>query len=213
MYPGDSMDSPDMKREELIREVLALEWEMFTNVNSINGRASCQDDDKTFIIMRKAQADVWSMDTLKSYLLDLKNAKDDKTNLMAIKYARMMEATFPEEYENLKEQLPVVSDRSRKLAIEIVKYHLKWSMEAFGKYPKLFSLGRPASGSAGRSNSIENYLKGELLTYSEETLGLCLKDTIAAANNDMNLSLEILKNTAKSYGFDSLDAIEEKLSG
>lgn len=207
------MNIPYMKQEELIKEVLDLEWEMFTNVNSINGRASCQDDDKTFIIMRKAQADTWSMDTLKSYLKDLKAAKSDKRNLMAVKYARMMETTFPEEYENLKEQLPVVSDRSCKLVNEIVKYHLKWSMEAFDKFPKLFSMGRPASGNVGRSNSIESYLKSELLTYSEKTLELCLKDTMAAADNDINLSLEILKNTARSYGFESLDEIEKKLSG
>ena len=201
-----------MKREEITKEVLDLEWEMFANVNSVNGRASCQDDTRTFIIMRKAQADTWSVDTLKSYLNDLKSAKGDKINLMAVKYARMMELTFPEEYDALKKQLPAVSDRSRKLAQEIVKYHLKWSMEASGKYPEFFSLGRPVSGNAGRSNSIENYLKSELLTYSEETLELCLKDTTAAAEKDMNLSLEILKNTAMSYGFDSLDAIEEKLS-
>ncbi|MFC1838761.1 DUF4125 family protein [Thermodesulfobacteriota bacterium] len=207
------MDIPDMKREGLIKEVLDLEWEMFTNVNSANGRASCQDDTGTFMIMRRAQAGIWSADTLTSYLNDLRAAKYDKRNLMAEKYARMMEATFPEEYEILEKQLPAVSDRSRELAREIVKYHLKWSMEASGKYPKFFSLGRPVSGNTDRSNSIENYLKSELLTYSEETLELCLKDTIAAADNDTNLSIEILKNTARSYGFDSLDAIEEKFSG
>lgn len=207
------MDNPDIKREEVIKEVLDLEWEMFTNVNSVNGRASCQDDFKTFMIMRRAQAYIWSVDTLTTYLNDLSVAKRDKINLMAVKYARMMEATFPEEYEILKEQLPDVSDRSRKLTQEIVKYHLEWSLEAFGKYPRFFSLGRPVSQNTDRSNSIENYLKSELLTYSEETLELCLKDTIAAAENGVNLSLEILKNTARSYGFDSLDAIEERLSG
>ncbi|MFC1495531.1 DUF4125 family protein [Thermodesulfobacteriota bacterium] len=207
------MDIPDMKREGLIKEVLGLEWEMFTNVNSANGRASCQDDTGTFMIMRRAQAGIWSADTLTSYLNDLRAAKYDKRNLMAEKYARMMEATFPEEYEILEKQLPAVSDRSRELAREIVKYHLKWSMEASGKYPKFFSLGRPVSGNTDRSNSIENYLKSELLTYSENTLELCLKDTIAAADNDVNLSLEILKNTANSYGYSSLDEIEEKSPG
>ena len=202
-----------MKREDIIKEVLALEWEMFTNVNSTEGRTSCQDDLKTFMIMRRAQAGVWSEDTLSSYLDDLRAAKQDKKNLMAIKYARMMEVTFPLEYEAIKEQLPPVSDRIRKLAREIVEYHLKWSMEASGKYPRLFSMGRPVSSDMNRANSIENYLKSELLTYSENTLELCLRDTIDAADDNLNLSIEILKNTARNYGFDSLEALEKTLKG
>lgn len=202
-----------MKREELINKVLDFEWEMFTNVNGADGRATCQDDKKTFMIMRKAQADIWSADTLNSYFNDLKVAKQNNANLMTLKYARMMEMTFPEEYEAIKKQLPVISVRVSDLVCEIVKHHLKWSMEASQKYPKLFSLGRPVTGTVDRSISIENYLRSELLTYSENTLNLCLKDTIEAAGNDINLSLEILKNTAGSYGFDALDAIEEKSSG
>ena len=202
----------NLKGEEVIKEVLELEWEMFTNVRSINGRASCQDDRETFLIMRKAQADIWSAETLSSYSNDLRSAKHDKINLMAIKYARMMEVTFPEEYSELKNQLPPVSPRIRDLVLEIVKYHLEWSMEASDRYPKLFTLGRPVSGNLNRSNSIENYLKSELLTYSVDTLELCLKDTIEAANKGINLSLEILKNTAAGYGFDSLEEIEKRLS-
>lgn len=207
------MNNPEIKREELIKKVLGLEWEMFTSVNSANGRALCQDDNKTFMIMRRSQAEIWSVNTLASYLDDLMAAKRDNNNLMAVKYARMMEVTFPEEYINLEKQLPAVSERSRELVEEIVKYHLEWSMEASRRYPKFFSLGRPVSGTADRINSIENYLKSELLTYSGDTLALCLKDTIVAADKGVNLSLEILKNTAKSYGFDSLDAVEDKLTG
>ncbi|MBU4009243.1 MAG: DUF4125 family protein [Proteobacteria bacterium] len=205
-----------MERKELTKSILELEWEMFTNVANADGRASCQDDRPTFMIMRKAQADIWDMDTLSSYSNDLKAAKENKINLMTIKYARMMEITFPDEYEAIKNELPPVSPRSRELVDEIVKYHLNWSIEASGKYPKLFSLGRPVTAANSRighfSASIDNYLQSELLTYSEATLELCLKNTLEAVRNDVNLSLEILKNTAKSYGFETLDAIEEALS-
>ncbi|MBU3947680.1 MAG: DUF4125 family protein [Proteobacteria bacterium] len=205
-----------MERKELTKSILELEWEMFTNVSNADGRASCQDDRPTFMIMRKAQADIWDMDTLSSYSNDLKAAKENKINLMTIKYARMMEITFPDEYEAIKNELPPVSPRSRELVDEIVKYHLNWSIEASGKYPKLFSLGRPVTAANSRighfSASIDNYLQSELLTYSEATLELCLKNTLEAVRNDVNLSLEILKNTAKSYGFETLDAIEEALS-
>jgi len=50
-----------MERKELTNCILELEWDMFTNVTNVGGRASCQDDRKTFIIMRKAQAHIWSM--------------------------------------------------------------------------------------------------------------------------------------------------------
>jgi hypothetical protein len=205
-----------MEREELIKNILEFEWDMFTNVASADGRASCQDNKPTFMVMRKAQADTWGMDTLASYLNDLKIAKENKINLMSIKYAYMMEITFPEEYEAIKNQLPPVLPRVRELVDEIVKYHLKWSIEASGEYPKLFSLGRPVTASDSRgghfSASIDNYLQSELLTYSEATLELYLKDTLEAAANNINLPVEILKNTAKSYGFESLEAIEKKLS-
>ena len=173
-----------------------------------------QDDKKTFIVMRRAQADVWSTDTLSSYLGDLEVATKGSINLMSIKYARMMEVTFPDEYESIKNLLPTVTENTLSLVTEIVKYHLSWSIEASKKYPGLFSLGRPVTTAVVQTQhtiSIENYLRSELLTYSENTLELCLKDTIKAFDNDVNLSLEILINTARSYGYDSLDAIEKAL--
>lgn len=204
-----------MERKALNNNILELEWDMFTNITNIGGRASCQDDRPTFMIMRKAQADIWSMNTLVSYLHDLKEATQGKINLMAVKYARMMKITFPEEYEEIKNELPLVSPRVHELADEIMKYHSKWAQEAFFKYPRLFSLGRPITtvdSGGGHYASIDNYLHSELLTYSEATLELCLKDTQKAEAEGRNLALEILKNTAESYGFESLDAIEKALS-
>ncbi len=204
-----------IEREQIIEKILALEWDMFSNVVNVNGRASCQDDKKTFIIMRKAQAEIWSKYTLASYLQDLESAKKDRINLMSIKYARMMEVTFPDEYVKIKDHIPPVSEDAHQLVNEIVDYHLTWSIDASKKYPKLFSINRPVLTKEMKSQhttSIENYLRSEMLTYSENTLKLCLEDTRKAFNNKVNLSLEILRNTSKSYGYDSLDAIEKSLS-
>jgi hypothetical protein len=203
-----------MERKELADKIIELEWEMFTNTNNAGGRASCQDDKQTFMVMRKAQANIWSKETLSGYLQDLEDASRKQMNLMTIKYARMMKLTFPDEYNAIKEKLPQVSAHSLELADEIMKYHSKWSKEAADKYPKLCSLGRPVTSSGKNSQyaAIDNYLHSELLTYSEATLELCLKDTLKAASAGVNLSLEILKNTAESYGFNSLDAIESALS-
>ncbi len=203
-----------MERKELTNNILELEWDMFTNITNIGGRASCQDDRPTFMIMRKAQADIWSTNTLISYLHDLEDAVRNKMNLMAIKYAHMMKITFPEEYEKIKDKFPPVSTRVRELAHEIMEHHSKWALEASVKYPKVFSLGRPvtAPDRGGHYPSIADYLQSELLTYSEATLELCLQDTQKAEAEGKNLSLEILKNTAESYGFESLDSMEKALS-
>lgn len=204
-----------MERNEIIERIVELEWEMFTSVNNAGGRASCQDDKKTFLIMRRSQSDIWSTDTLKSYLIDIEDATGKKINLMAIKYAHMMEITFPDEYEAIKKDLPQVSAVVRRIAGRIMEYHSAWALEASEKYPKLFSLTRPVNATdtrAGHTASIDNYLKSELLTYSEATLELCLKDTLKAADEGVNLSLEILKNTAESYGFKSLEAIEDAIA-
>lgn len=203
-----------MEREQIIEKILVLEWSMFSSVKGVNGRASCQDDKKTFLTMRRAQADIWSTDTLAGYLADLESADRERINLMSIKYARMMKITCPDEYERIKDRLPPVSEGIHDLVSKIVNFHLAWSIEASKKYPGVFSLGRPVSTSGmktGHTISIENYLRSELLTYSENTLKLCLKDTIEAIDNNRNMSIEILRNTARSYGYDSLEAIEKSL--
>ena len=204
-----------MERQQLIDNILELEWKMFTNAPSADGRAACQDDKATFLIMRKAQADIWSTDTLASYLYDLEEASQIGINLMTIKYAHMMKITFPDEYENIKSKLPPVSPGALELAREIMKYHSKWAKEASGKYPHLFSMGRPVNSTDSDGSNfaaIDNYLYSELLTYSEATLKHCLEDTLKAESEGKNLSVEILKNTAKSYKFDSLEEIEEVFS-
>ena len=46
----------DMKRratpkDDLINEIVEVEWEMFDKVNNAGGRAACQDDEWTFYAM------------------------------------------------------------------------------------------------------------------------------------------------------------------
>jgi hypothetical protein len=204
-----------MERKPLTDNILEIEWEMFTEAGNVGGRAACQNERPTFIIMRRAQAEIWSLDTLRSYFDDLQKARQDGLNLMTVKYARMMESTFPGEYEAIKDELPPVSPGARQMAQRIMQHHLEWSKAAKARYPRLFSLGRPLNGSDPASQgraSIGTYLFCELLTYSEATLAHCLADTRKAAAEGVNLSLEILKNTAQHYGFDSLLAIEDALA-
>ena len=61
-------------KENLIKLVIDVEWSMFQNIENIDGRASCQEDPKTFKIMRSSQFESWSKAALESYLDDLQEA-------------------------------------------------------------------------------------------------------------------------------------------
>ncbi len=126
-------------KEELIKQILTLEWEMFQATQNAGGRAECQDDWKTFEIMRSSQAKVWSDDALESYLSDLELAGSEDENLVAYKYGYMMELTYPDEFEKIKDRLPAISPFKQSLVEEICSYHGKWTLEAHERYPKLAS--------------------------------------------------------------------------
>ncbi|MDR0818089.1 MAG: DUF4125 family protein [Oscillospiraceae bacterium] len=203
-----------MHRQKLIVDIVNLEWEMFTNAQNSGGRADCQDDLQTFIIMRSAQASVWENDTLESYHGDLENAAALGINLMMLKYARMMEITFPAEYAQIKDMLPEVSEETTNMVGIIAAINTAWAQEIAERYPKLSSLGRPADYASAIESGVEqwaaqdNYLRSELLTYSEHTLELCMRDTLDAQRQGRNMVTEILEATVERYGYASLDAAE-----
>ncbi len=79
-------------KEELIAKIIGIEWEMFRSVTNIGGTAGCQEDPKTFEIMRPSQAMSWSDEALESYLEDLQEAEKNERNLITEKYARIMQS-------------------------------------------------------------------------------------------------------------------------
>ncbi len=203
-----------MDKKELVEAIVKREWKMFGETQNRGGRASCQDDWPTFNIMRSSQHAVWKTDTLEAYLNDLDAALACGDNLVTLKYAYMMRVTFPDEYEQIKDCLPAVSDEKRRLVDEISRIFAEWTAESSKKYPLLASMGRPinsAEAGGGHWAAIDNYLYSELLTYSENTLSLCLRDALAAKERGESLSVEILRNTARLYGYPGLDELEASL--
>ena len=200
------------EREQLIFEVAQTEWELFQQVYNTGGRASCQDDPDTFFKMRMSQCMVYSDEVLLSYREDCENACKEGRNVIFEKYGRMMESTFPEEYEGIKEHLPDVTDKL-DIVEKIVKVNLEWDAEMMKEYPNLRKRGRVATTAEDgimAGSSMESYLRGELLTYSKRTLELVWKETEEAYNKGESLLKQTITNETLFYGYQSLEAAEAR---
>jgi hypothetical protein len=200
-------------REELTDLVIDKEWKMFQDVPNVGGKAACQEDLNTFRTMRYSQVLNWSEATLESYLNDLKAAENDGRNLLAEKYARMMQTTWPSEYDHIKHMLAPVDPRSIECIEQIVPAVLKWEEALLKKYPHILKKGRPlfSRQDAPGVTSIETYLRGELATYSPKTLELYLANIRRQQSQGINGSAIILAEMMSRYGFSSLEEADEKL--
>lgn len=202
-----------MDKETLVEKIVNLEWEAFDQVDNEGGRADCQDDFQTFSIMRKSQYQVWTEEMLHSFILDFENANKNGINLIAQKYGYMMESTAPKRFETIKNQLMPVSQEKRALIEQIVAIQVGFMEEFAAAYP--LSAGNARSIHTKEDHlyntSYETYLRGELMTYSDETLMLYGRFIVEKAQNHENQAKQIMNETAVFYGYDSVDQLEERL--
>ncbi len=203
----------DSFKTALVNELVSLEWEAFDKVDNEGGRADCQDDWNTFSIMRKSQYYTWTDDMLKSYIGDFHRANDRGWNLITEKYGRMMESTAPLRYAQIRESLPKLPDVKKEIIEEIVKIQVGWMEEFAARYPKAAQNARSIHTAEDTpfNTSYETYLRGEISTYSDETLDLYGRFIARLCREDENLAKMIMTNTALLYGYGSLDELEEKL--
>ena len=171
-----------MERRELERQIVEKEWLMFQQVQGVNGRAACQDDWTTFLIMRLSQFEGWDTDVLESYFEDIVQAEAQERNLIMEKYAYMMEETDPVYFLSIKELLPEISEE-------------KQLMEGIG-----------VDGTV----SVRNYLKCELYTYSAKTLALFILSI--EKNPEYNRYLATMQKMVQAYGYSSLEEAEKEMA-
>jgi hypothetical protein len=182
---------------ELIERIVDHELGMFLSVPA-DGDYSCQQHPESFRLHRRAQFSIWSRDTLKSYLQDLLRAEAEGTNLMTIKYARM-DDLIPKTNHN-----PLIDS--------IVAIQYRWQQEIFAKYPNLMQRARPLSSgedSAFRT-SFQTYLRGELESYSDNTLALLYRDMNDLQNRGMNGSELVYEFLVRKMGYSSLEEAERR---
>lgn len=203
-----------MDKNEIIKDIIDIEWDMFSQVQNVGGKASCQGRPDTFEIMRKSQMSTWSIDLLQSWFNDLKDGQESGNNLMSLKYAYMMENTHPAEFQEIKDQLPEISSDVLKMIDEIVKIHIAWKKDLNEKYPMLASRGRPISNNSDNMGwaSLETYMRSELKTYSAKTISIYHKETMQRVKENKSEAAENLLNQVKEYGFSSLLEAENKLA-
>lgn len=200
------------KHTELVDTIVALEWEAFDKTQNEGGRASCQDDWETFSIMRKSQYMTWTNEMLESFIGDFEEANSKGWNLITEKYGRMEASTAPEEYEKIKNSLPGRDEQQLAIVEEIVKVQVEF-MEQFAEdYPNIAAGARSIHTYEDTecNTSYETYLRGELLTYSPQTLNLYGQYVISYVKQEKNLAYEIMNNTARLYGYSSVDELEKR---
>jgi hypothetical protein len=183
-------------REKLINRIVESELSMFLAVPA-DGEYSCRQQPDSFRLHRRVQFSIWSNDTLESYLHDLEQAEKEKKNLMTMKYARM-DDLIPR--ENFNPLVDTIAD---------IQY--RWQTEMFSSYPHFMAGARPLSEAddSAMKTSFETYLKGELETYSNNTLSLLHRDLRKLVEKGMNGSKMVYEQLVREMGYGSLEEVEE----
>ena len=201
-----------MTKQELIEAIIEKEWIMFHNVNG-DTRADCQEDQRTFAIMRRAQYEAWSEEAVVSFFHDICAAEAEGRNLSREKYIRMMQSTDPAGYEAFKGELPSISERKATLVAELWQKYLEQTLRMREKYPILALGGRPTYASEENGwASLETYQTCENLTYSETTLEALLAHLNALEAQGVDLVYEIQRNSVLGLGFESMDQAETAMA-
>lgn len=201
----------ERSREELAEQIAETEFDAFDEVRNAGGRASCQNDWKTFSIMRKSQYLTWNRKMLLQYLYDFETAYASGRNMIEEKYGRMMESTAPAEYAEIAERFPVLPEEKKQIIEAVVQIQVGF-MEAFAeKYPYLSANARIIHTYEDQMDdtSYETYLRGEISTYSDKMLELYGRFVAECAKQGKNLAELTMENSVLLYGYKSLEEAEK----
>ena len=200
-----------IEKEQLSYKIAELEFKAFDKVQNEGARANCQDDWETFSIMRVSQYLTWTVPMLRQYFSDFKTAFENGRNLITEKYARMMQSTAPEKYAELENKLPEIEADTLNICNAVCSIQVGFMEEFSEKFPKLSANARiiHTSEDTEYSTSYETYLRGELLTYSREMLGMYGQFIVSLCKSGKNLAYMTMQNTVRFYGYKSVEDAEK----
>ncbi|MCD6420265.1 MAG: DUF4125 family protein [Synergistetes bacterium] len=170
-----------MDKESLLKEIADVEYNFFKRINMEN--EECKRE-KTFKRMRMVRFYPLSVNTLESYLNDLKMASVSNTNPLR------------EKYICIDKHLPV----ENPLIDRIVEIESGWMNELREKYPHIF---------VNKGDEFKTYLKCELTTFSKETLKLYHEDVANMKDNGTNMAEVSYTYLFEKIGYNSLQEAEE----
>lgn len=159
---------------------------MFDSVRTFQP-SLCQEKPEVFKLMREMNHSVLSINTLKSYVEDLKTAEVKGRNLMTEKHARMSEL--------------IPSLKHNPLIHDIVSIESKWMKDFSIEYPLIANY---------RPDYFSRYLSCELETYSDNSIELYVNDLEKAKNDGINLAKERFRYLIRKLGYDSLEDFKSK---
>lgn len=155
---------------ETIRELVVLEWELFDAVAGLEGRASCQDDARSFFVYRLAQYLAFPFSFAYMVLDDARNLNDQGRNPVSEKYARMMAATDPDRYQSTWAGiLPTISPVRACALRELEQALAPFSRAAAQEMPLATGHARVNASLPQRVSAVD-YLLGEVSPYSLRTI-------------------------------------------
>lgn len=198
-----------------VQRIVDLEWNMLLQSARMEGASNIEGDKKIFTEMRSAQFSAWSDKAAESYLTDLNIAAAGNRNLIIEKNIRAMRIYDPGQYEEIKEILEPITEKKDSIVTEISDILIAQMEQCYKKYPNV-STGQQlrSSEDSDEMMSVETHQKAEFMTYSEATLELILAHIQELEAKGESLAENILGNSIKVYGFESLaaadKAIEEK---
>ena len=197
----------------LSKEIAELEFAEMDKVQNAGGRAGCQDDWTTFSIMRQCQYRFWPVDLLEDWIAYFKEQSAAGRNLVAEKYARMMEKTNPELFAPWAEKLPKLSTEFVQMREAIIEIQLVW-LDAFTeKYPRLAARSRRprTENDTPQETSYETYLRGELSEYTPDILYRYGRWIVKLYDQKKNLTTMTMEETVHAYGYATLEDAEKAL--
>lgn len=181
----------------IINRIVEYEWEMFQRLTTTQRNLACRNNKYMFLLMRSSQWKVYPLSVQASYLNDIHQALLENRNLLFERYAYMMTLTGYLIEDKVTKIIPIIEKEKEDLVDKIIKHHKFWYESVANKLPIATSAGRPIVYGGVGEIDVFTYLKGELFTYSVNTLINILEAEKMMMSQNKNLVIEIYKNYTK----------------